>query len=158
MNKKLVDLTDLYYFWNKYQRSNKYSLYYKEYKGMRTKQQFEVMLECKQIELELMPKHTGDYNGQTKSEYTKNYTRVRDIFTKCGGDEEKAIRLARTQAIRITDEHKAINRAMVARQLERVENEPIYESVFEVFFQRAYELGMVTKQDYRDYQLEKLGI
>jgi hypothetical protein len=47
---------------------------------------------------------------------------------------------------------------MVARQLERVENEPIYESVFEVFFQRAYELGMVTKQDYRDYQLEKLGI
>jgi hypothetical protein len=158
MNKKVVDLTDLYYFWSKYQQSNKYSLYYKEYKGMRTKQQFELMLECKLIMIQTMHKHTGDFNGQTKAEYTKNYTRVRDIFTKCAGDEEKAIRLARTQAIRITDEHKAINRAMVARQLERVENEPIYESVFEVFFQRAYELGTVTKQDYRDYQLEKLGI
>jgi hypothetical protein len=158
MNKKFVDLTDLYYFWIKYQQSNKYSLL-KEYKGMRAKQQFEVMLECKLITLEFMPKNqNGDYNGQTKAEYTKNYTRVRDIFTKCAGDEEKAIRLARTQAIRITDEHKAINRAMVARQLERVENEPIYESVFEVFFQRAYELGTVSKQDYRDYQLEKLGI
>jgi len=124
---------------------------------MRTKQQFEVMLECKLI-MKTMPKNTVDYNGQTKAEYTKNYTRVRDIFTKCAGDEDKAIRLARTQAIRITDEHKAINRAMVARQLERVENESIYESVFEVFFQRAYELGTVSKQDYRDYQLEKLGI
>jgi len=157
MNKKLVDLTDLYYFWFKYQESNKYSLL-KEYKGERPKKQFELMIECKQIELELMPKHTGDYNGQTKAEYTKNYTRVKDIFTKCAGDKEKAIRLARTQAIRITDEHKAINRAMVARQLEIVENEPIYESIFEVFFQRTYELGMVSKQDYRDYQLEKLGI
>jgi hypothetical protein len=56
------------------------------------------------------------------------------------------------------DEHKAINRAMVAKQLERVENEPLYETIFEVFFQRAYELGVVTKQDYCDYQLEKLGI
>lgn len=157
MNKKFVDLTDLYYFWYKYQQSNKYSLL-KEYKGRQHKKHFNLILECKLIMIETMPKHTGDFNGQTKAEYTKNYTRVRDIFTKCAGDEEKAIRLARTQAIRITDEHKAINRAMVARQLERVENEPIYESVFEVFFQRAYELGTVTKQDYRDYQLEKLGI
>ena len=147
MNKKLVDFSDLYYIWFKYQQSNKYSLL-KEYKGERPKKQFELMLECKQIELELMPKHTEDYNGQTKAEYRKNFTRVKDIFTK----------LARTQATRITDEHKALNRAMVARQLERVENEPIYESVFEVFFQRAYELGTVSKQDYRDYQLEKLGI
>lgn len=155
---KFGELIDLYYLWYKYQLMNCYNLTDPQWKGERSKKQFEVMLECKQIELELMPKHTGDYNGQTKAEYTKNYTRVRDIITKCGGDEEKAIRLARTQAIRITDEHKAINRAMVAKQLERVENEPIYESVFEVFFQRAYELGTVSKQDYRDYQLEKLGI
>lgn len=155
MNKKFVDLTDLYYFWFKYQISNKYSLL-KEYKGERPKKQFELMLECKLIEIKFMSQQ--DYNGQTKAEYRKNYTRVRDIFTKCVGDEDKAIRLARTQAIRITDEHKAINRAMVARQLESVENEPIYESIFEVFFQRAYELGVVSKQDYRDYQLEKLGI
>jgi hypothetical protein len=61
MNKKFVDLTDLYYFWFKYQQSNKYSLL-KEYKGERTKKQFELILKFKQIELELMPKHTGDYN------------------------------------------------------------------------------------------------
>ena len=33
-----------------------------------------------------------------------------------------------------------------------------HEHIFEVFFQRAYELGSVSKQDYRDYQLERLGI
>ena len=141
---------DLYYFWFKYQQSNKYSLL-KEYKGERTKKQFELMLECKLIELKLMPKQQGTYNGQTKAEYIKNFTRVKDIMTKSDGDEEKAIRLARTQAVRITDEHKAINRAMAARDLKQ-------EHIFDVFFFRAYELGTVSKQDYRDYQLEKLGI
>ena len=34
----------------------------------------------------------------------------------------------------------------------------MYESVFEVFFQRAFELGSVSKQDYRNYKLEKLGL
>ena len=34
----------------------------------------------------------------------------------------------------------------------------IYENVYEVFFHRAYELGSVTKQDYREYQLERLGL
>jgi hypothetical protein len=150
MNKKFVDLMDLYYFWFKYQQSNKYSLL-KEYKGERTKKQFELMLECKLIELKLMPKQQGTYNGQTKAEYIKNFTRVKDIMTKSDGDEEKAIRLARTQAVRITDEHKAINRAMAARDLKQ-------EHIFDVFFFRAYELGTVSKQDYRDYQLEKLGI
>ena len=72
-------------------------------------------------------------------------------MTKSDGDEEKAIRLARTQAVRITDEWKAINRAMAARDLKQ-------EHIFDVFFFRAYELGTVSKQDYRDYQLEKLGI
>jgi hypothetical protein len=59
--------------------------------------------------------------------------------------------LARAQAVRITDEHKAINRAIAARDLKQ-------EHIFDVFFFRAYELGTVSKQDYRDYQLEKLGI
>lgn len=63
---------DLYYFWFKYQQSNKYSLL-KEYKGERTKKQFELMLECKLIELKLMPKQQGKYNGQTKAEYKKLY-------------------------------------------------------------------------------------
>jgi hypothetical protein len=152
MNNKFVDLMDLYYFWFMYQQSNRYNLKDLQWRGERSKKQFEVMLECKLLELKLMPKHqTGTYNGQTKAEYTKNFTRVKDIMTKSDGDEEKAIRLARTQAIRITDEWKAINRAMAARDLKQ-------EHIFDVFFFRAYELGTVSKQDYRDYQLEKLGI
>jgi hypothetical protein len=148
---KFDDLADLYYFWIKYQSANVFN-FNQVWNGERTKKQFELMLECKLIELKLMPKHqTGTYNGQTKAEYTKNFTRVKDIMTKSDGDEEKAIRLARTQAIRITDEWKAINRAMAARDLKQ-------EHIFDVFFFRAYELGTVSKQDYRDYQLEKLGI
>ena len=34
----------------------------------------------------------------------------------------------------------------------------VHEAIFESFFQRAYELGSVSKQDYRNYKLEKLGI
>ena len=61
------------------------------------------------------------------------------------------ISLSKTQACRITDEWKAINRAMAAKEMKQ-------EEIFEVFFQRAYELGSVSKQEYRDYKLEKLGI
>jgi hypothetical protein len=150
MKNKFVDLMDLYYFWNKYQSANVFN-FNQVWNGERTKKQFELMLECKLIELKLMPKQQGTYNGQTKAEYTKNFTRVKDIMTKSDGDEDKAIRLARAQAVRITDEHKAINRAMAARDLKQ-------EHIFDVFFFRAYELGTVSKQDYRDYQLQKLGI
>jgi rubrerythrin len=61
------------------------------------------------------------------------------------------ISLSRTQAGRIHDEFKALNRAMAAKEMG-------HEEIFEVFFQRAYELGSVTKQEYREYRLEKLGI
>jgi hypothetical protein len=93
----------------------------------------------------------GKYNGQTKSEFEKNYKRVKDIVDKSSGDVDKAIVLSKTQANRITDEWKAINRAMCAKQMG-------YEEIFETFFQRAYELGSVSKQEYREYKLEKLGI
>ena len=93
----------------------------------------------------------GRYNGQTKTEFEKNYKRVDDIVTKSGGDVDKMTRLAHQQALKITDEWKAINRAMVARERNQ-------EEIFEVFFQRAYELGSVSKQEYREYKLEKLGI
>lgn len=93
----------------------------------------------------------GKYNGQTKAEFEKNYKRIDDIVTKSGGDEDKAIRLAHQQALKITDEWKAINRAMVARERGQ-------EHVFEVFFQRAYELGSVSKLEYRQYKIEKLGL
>ena len=93
----------------------------------------------------------GKYNGQTKSEFDKNFKRVQDIVDKSAGDKDKAIALSQTQAIRITDEWKAINRSMAAKEMNQ-------EHIFEVFFQRAYELGSVSKQDYRNYKLDKLGI
>lgn len=88
--------------------------------------------------------------NQTKSELLKNYKRINDIITK-SDDLEKQIILAKIQANRITNEHKAINRAMAAKELN-------HEHLFEVFFRRAYELGSVGKQEYREYQLKKLGI
>jgi len=94
---------------------------------------------------------SGRWNGQTKSEFDKNFKRVADIVAKSDGDREKAIKLAKLQTAKITDEWKAINRAMAAKQAG-------YEHIFEVFFQRAYELGTVSKQEYREYKLEKLGI
>ena len=93
----------------------------------------------------------GKYNGQTKSEFDKNYKRVDDIVSKSGNDVDKMIRLSQQQAIKITDEWKAINRAMVAKERGQ-------EEIFEVFFQRAYELGSVSKLEYREYKLDKLGI
>ena len=160
--KKLVDLEDMYYLWIKYGQSNVHSLgtteyyKYKEYKGERVKKQFYLMFELKLTEINI--KMAGSYNGQSKAEFAKNFKRVKDIIVKSDGDQDKAIRLARTQANLIKDEMKALNRANAAQQMERVEDEPIYESIFEVFFHRAYELGSVTKQDYRNYKLEKLGI
>jgi hypothetical protein len=102
----------------------------------------------------------GKYNGQTKSEFDKNYKRVKDIVDKAAGSKERAAVLAQTQANRITDEWKAINRAMAAKQTSYLNNTEleVYDSIFESFFQRAYELGSVSKQDYRNYKLEKLGI
>jgi hypothetical protein len=93
----------------------------------------------------------GKYNGQTRSEYLKNYKRVNDMLIKAPGDEEAQIRLAQKQANAITDEWKAVNRAVVARELGQ-------EHIFDVFFRKAYELGSVGKGEYRDYQLSKLGI
>lgn len=93
----------------------------------------------------------GKYNGQTKSEYLKNYKRVNDMISKAPGDTVQQERLAQKQANVITDEWKAINRAMVAKELG-------HEHIFEIFFRKAYELGSVGKQEYREYQLNKLGI
>ena len=98
----------------------------------------------------------GKYNGQTKAEFDKNYKRVKDIVDKSAGSKERAAVLAQTQANRMTDEWKAINRAMAAKQVPNLDE--VHEAIFESFFQRAYELGSVSKQEYREYKLEKLGI
>ena len=87
--------------------------------------------------------------GQTKSEFKKNYTRVKDIIIKADGNIEKEISLASTQAKLIKDEHKAINRAMAAKELKN-------ETIFDVFFRRAFELGSVPTQEYREYVISKL--
>jgi len=92
---------------------------------------------------------TGEYNGQTKTEFEKNYKRVRDIVSKSEGDQEKQNKLAKLQADKITDEYKALNRARAASELG-------YENIFELFFRKAYELGSVPTQEYRDYVLTKL--
>jgi hypothetical protein len=91
------------------------------------------------------------WKGQTKAEFQKNYKRVKDMIDKAPGDKEKQESLAKRQANAITDEHKAINRAMAAKELGQMH-------IYDIFFHRAYELGSVSTQDFRDYQLEKLGI
>jgi hypothetical protein len=117
-----------------------------EWNGLRYKNGFYNFLQ------ELFNKmKNGKYNGQTKAEFEKNYKRVKDIFEKSGGDLNSIKKNAQLQANRITDEWKALNRSFVAKELGHVE-------IFEIFFNRAYELGSVNKQDYRSYQLEKLGI
>ena len=139
-------MENIYYLWYKYQDVIVESLDTSR-KPTRQKYNFYKLITI----LRVYMKSNGQYNGQTKTEFNKNFKRVSDIFTKSEGDEDKAIRLAKTQTKLIADEHKAINRAMAAKDMG-------HEHIFEVFFQRAYELGSVSKQDYRDYKLEKLGI
>ena len=92
----------------------------------------------------------GKYKGQSKVEFDKNYKRVADIVEKSNGDIEKQKSLSRTQANLIRDEYKCINRAVAAKEMG-------HDDIFDIFFRRAYELGSVSKQDYRNYQLEQLG-
>lgn len=99
--------------------------------------------------------------GQSEREFLKNYTRVKDIITKSDGDKRIQEQLAYRQANLITDETKAINRAMAAKELDN-------DIIFEAFFRRAFELGSVTgeagktigskdvQKEYRDYVISKL--
>lgn len=131
------DLSNLYWFWSKTQIKNK-----KGEVNSRSILLFETYL--KTIVL------TMKYNGQTKAEFSKNYKRIADILEK-SDDQARQCSLAQTQAGRISDEWKAINRAMAAKEMG-------HEHLFEIFFRRAYDLGSVNKQEYREYQLSKLGI
>jgi hypothetical protein len=82
-------------------------------------------------------------------ENDKNHKRILDIISKSGGDKEKENKLSKVQADRITNESKAINRARVAKELG-------HENIYEIFFRRAYELGSVPTQEYREYVLTKI--
>jgi len=88
-------------------------------------------------------------DGQYPREFEKNFRRINEIIEKAKGDKDKEISLAKIYASKITDQYKAINRAKAARKLG-------HEHLFEVYFRRAYEIGAVSTQDYRDYVLEKL--
>lgn len=145
-------MTNLYWFWYKYVHYKTKSL-----RGMpeRFESQFNKILAIFEVKYSDM---SGKWNGQTKAEFEKNYKRVQDIVDKSAGDKDKAVALSQTQANRISDEFKAINRSMCAKELYGKTKNEIYMNIFEVFFQRAYELGSVSKQDYRSYKLEKLGI
>ena len=147
-------MSDLYWFWYKYIHYK-----YKSKSGLpdRFKDQFKLMLSILETKYPNMRGlKEGKYNGQSKSEFDKNYQRVKDIVDKSAGSKERAAVLAQTQANRITDEWKAIKRAMAAKQVPNLDE--VHEAIFESFFQRAYELGSVSKQEYREYKLEKLGI
>ncbi len=82
--------------------------------------------------------------GQSKAEFLKNLVKKQ---------------LAQRQANAITDEYKAINRALAAKEIGN-------DTIFEVFFRRAYALGSVTgvaggrveniQREYRDYVISKL--
>jgi len=141
---------------NDYLKSERNNCYYFWKKGKIYEQNLSVTCEWNGIRLK-----NGFYNcldimaskwkGQSKTEFNKNYKRVADIIEKADGDSDKAKSLARTQANRITDEFKSLNRAMAAKEMG-------HEEIFEIFFHRAYELGSVSKQEYREYRLETLGI
>ena len=132
---------DLYWFWSKSQHKNK-----KGETSNRSQELFKITTKIYFVEMKTQSK----YNGQSRLEYEKNYSRIEDIINKTD-DEQKQICLAQTQASKILDEYKAINRAFAAKEMG-------HEHLFEVFFRRAYELGSVGKQEYREYQLQKLGL
>lgn len=147
----LDDLNNLYYFWDKlhppYSRWTRRNTKPDE----RLENMFFQLIDITDTKFKMSMSRNGMYNGQTKAEFNKNFKRIDDIVSKSDGDVEKKKSLSRTQANRITDEHKAVNRAMVAREMKE-------EDIFEIFFERAYSLGSVSKQDYRQYKLEKLGL
>jgi hypothetical protein len=150
-------MRDIYFIWKKgrldsVKLTNSGWVSVQYWTSIREKEQFYKILTTLEIRLHM----SGKWNGQTKAEFEKNYKRVKDIVDKSAGDVDKAISLSKTQANRITDEWKAINRSMAAKQVKNFDD--VHEAIFEAFFQRAYELGSVSKQEYREYKLEKLGI
>ncbi len=89
------------------------------------------------------------YNHMTEKEYDKNYTRVHAIMRKSEGDIDKAIKLAQTQANRITVDNKAISRFRVAEYYG-------FKEIAKVFMRRAYDLGQVDTQTFREWQIDQL--
>jgi hypothetical protein len=85
----------------------------------------------------------------TQKEYVKNYKRVHDIMRKADGDKEKAIKLATTQANRISVDNKAISRYRVAK-------DEGFDDISTVFMDRALDLNQVDTKEARNYKIEQL--
>ena len=86
---------------------------------------------------------------QSKTEFAKNKKRIVDLINKCEGDRDKEIKKAQQMANAIDTPEKAYNRGHVAKDMG-------YEHIFEVFYQRAYELGSVTIAEHREHEIDKL--
>lgn len=92
---------------------------------------------------------SGMSDWMTSKEYDKNYMRVHDIMRKSDGDIEKAKKLAQLQADKISIDNKAISRYRVAKH-------EGFEEIAEIFMHRAYALGQVDTQTYREWQIDNL--
>jgi hypothetical protein len=86
---------------------------------------------------------------QSKAEFAKNKKRIEDLITKCEGDRDREIRKAQQMANAIDTPEKAYNRGHVAKEMG-------HEHIFEIFYQRAYELGSVTIAEHREHEIDKI--
>lgn len=86
---------------------------------------------------------------QSKAEFAKNKKRIEDLINKCEGDRDREIRKAQQMANAIDTPEKAYNRGHVAKEMG-------HEHIFEIFYQRAYELGSVTIAEHREHEMDKL--
>lgn len=94
-----------------------------------------------------------EFKPQSTSELEKNFKRIKDIVvnpkTKVKNDVEKQIKLARTQANRITTPEKAYNRGYAAKELG-------YDYLFDIFYERAFELNAVSVAEIREHNIRNL--
>ena len=95
---------------------------------------------------------------QTPAEFQKNEMRIKDLIAACEGDKEKEIAKAKRDANKIKTPEKAYNRGFVAKEMG-------YDHIFDVFFERAYEIRGVNKYgekvgvgiaEHREHKLEKV--
>jgi len=92
---------------------------------------------------------SGLTSYMSEKEYIKNYKRVHDIMKKAAGDLDKAIKLATTQANRISVDNKAVSRYRVAKK-------EGFDEIADIFMGRAVDLNQVDTKTSRNYKIEQL--
>ena len=94
---------------------------------------------------------------QSPKDLAKNKDRIKKLVEDHGETKEKLHIHARKMANAITKPEKAYNRGWAAKEMG-------YEDIFEIFYQRAYDLGTVNNgellgvgvAEHRDHQMEKI--